>query len=128
MKVWGEAGKLRGKLPFLVMTKISVMPSTPLSAPPPPPQTLSKRTSELESLRSEWSARTSSLSSEHSVSLAAEREKALQTQTEMAGKFAREKREMEETHAARVSLSAPLHCARLIVISFPAEGLGRACG
>ena len=38
------------------------------------------------------------------MSLAVERERALQTQTEMAGKFAREKRELEDMHTARVSV------------------------
>ena len=43
------------------------------------------------------------------MSLAAEREKALQTQTEMAGKFAREKRELEDIHTSRVSEVQVVH-------------------
>ena len=43
------------------------------------------------------------MSSEHSVSMASEREKALQAQTELASRFDKEKREMEQAHVTRVS-------------------------
>ncbi len=69
-------------------------------------QTLSRRSSELESLKAQWNAHATTLSSEHSVSLSSEREKALQTQSEMADRFAREKREMEELHTSRVRRSS----------------------
>ncbi|XP_064387182.1 spindle assembly abnormal protein 6 homolog [Halichondria panicea] len=65
-------------------------------------ETLSRRSSELESLKAQWNAHATTLSSEHSVSLSSEREKALQTQSEMADRFAREKREMEELHTSRL--------------------------
>ncbi len=71
-----------------------------------PLQTLSRRSSELESLKAQWNAHATTLSSEHSVSLSSEREKALQTQSEMADRFAREKRETEELHTSRVRKSS----------------------
>lgn len=67
-------------------------------------QALSRRNSELESLKAEWSASRNSLSSEHSVSIASEREKALKAQAEMADRFSREKRELEELHSVKVCL------------------------
>ncbi len=69
-------------------------------------QALCRRSSELESLKAEWGANRTSLSNEHSVSLTSEREKALHTQTEMADRFTREKRELEELHSVKVCLIA----------------------
>ena len=43
------------------------------------------------------------MSSEHSVSMASEREKALQAQTELTSRFDKEKREMEQAHVTRVN-------------------------
>ena len=43
------------------------------------------------------------MSSEHSVSMASEREKALQAQAELTSRFDKAKREMEQAHVTRVS-------------------------
>lgn len=66
-------------------------------------QTLSSRNQELNRLKSDWSAHTTTLSSEHTATLTAEREKALQTQTDIRSKHEQEKRELEQTQAAKVT-------------------------
>lgn len=73
------------------------LPSLPLC------QALSSRSQELERLKGEWSSQTAKLSSEHSAQLSSERERALQGQTEAQGRYEKEKRELEQSHAAKVS-------------------------
>lgn len=65
-------------------------------------QTLARRSQELESLKSEWSAHTSTLTSEHAASLTAEREKAVETQSLLQARSEQERREAEQTHASRL--------------------------
>ena len=65
-------------------------------------QTLSSRTQELNQLKSDWSAHTTTLSSEHTATLTTEREKALQLQTDIRSSHEQEKRELEQAHAAKV--------------------------
>ena len=66
-------------------------------------QTLSSRSQELNRLKSDWSAHTTSLSSEHTATLTTEREKALQVQADTRSRYEQEKREMEQAHSAKVS-------------------------
>ena len=66
-------------------------------------QALSKRSQELERLKSEWSGHSASLTSQHSASLNAERERALQAQTQAQARFEQERRELEQAHLDRVS-------------------------
>ena len=66
-------------------------------------QALSGRSQELERLKGEWSSQTAKLSSEHSAQLSAERERALQSQTEAQSRYEKEKREIEQSHNTKVS-------------------------
>lgn len=65
-------------------------------------QTLNSRSQELSRLKSDWSAHSTTLSSEHTATLTAEREKALQIQTDIRSNYEQEKREVEQAHAAKV--------------------------
>ena len=65
-------------------------------------QALSKRTQELERVKSDWSSHTVALTSEHSSSINAEREKALQGQVEVQARFEQAKKEMEQAHLEKV--------------------------
>ena len=53
-------------------------------------------------LKGEWSSHSAKLSSEHSAELTAERERTLHSQTEAQTRHEREKRELEQSHAAKV--------------------------
>ena len=72
---------------------------TPLFSPL---QALSKRTQELEQLKADWSSHTTAMTSEHSVSLNAERERALQSQAQAQARYQQEKREVEQAHVDKV--------------------------
>uniref|UniRef100_A0AAY4BES0 Spindle assembly abnormal protein 6 homolog n=1 Tax=Denticeps clupeoides TaxID=299321 RepID=A0AAY4BES0_9TELE len=61
-------------------------------------QTLSEKSRELDKLRSEWTAQTTSLSSRHSQDMTAEREKALETQTRLQQQNEQLRRELESAH------------------------------
>ena len=53
-------------------------------------------------MKGEWSSHSAKLSSEHSAQLTAERERALQSHTEAQTRHEAEKRELEQSHAAKV--------------------------
>ena len=72
-------------------------------------QTLSARCQELERLKGEWSVHSAKLSGDHTAELTAERERALQTQSEAQGRHEREKRELEQSHTDKVGLTAHVH-------------------
>ena len=54
-------------------------------------------------MKGEWSSHSAKLSSDHSAHLTAERERALQSQTEAQARHEAEKKELEQSHAAKVS-------------------------
>ncbi|XP_012697393.2 spindle assembly abnormal protein 6 homolog [Clupea harengus] len=61
-------------------------------------QTLAEKSRELDTLRSEWTSQSTSLSSKHTLDLTAEREKALETQTRLQQQNEQLRRELEGTH------------------------------
>ncbi len=79
-------------------------------------QALSKRTQELESLKSEWSSHSASLTSQHSASLNSERERALQTQTQAQARFEQERRELEQAHLDRVREGGEMRMYLLVIL------------
>ncbi|CAL1531080.1 unnamed protein product [Lymnaea stagnalis] len=59
---------------------------------------LASKSSELESLKLEWSSRIADITSKHKEDMALEKEKTVQFQSSLQVRFDRERRELEQTH------------------------------
>ncbi|XP_011404281.1 PREDICTED: spindle assembly abnormal protein 6 homolog [Amphimedon queenslandica] len=66
-------------------------------------EVLKHRTQELEKLKSDWSARTSSLVNEHTAALTSTKEKAIENMVQAQEKHEREKKELETSYNTKIA-------------------------